>query len=148
VSVATMLRRDDACKPDIQELHFGTEQPLFASHGFSCKFRHISEESIKRGISQTVYTPRTTTATAPGLEPGIKLFAPANAAALSSDGTVWPQKWLSPLEFHNILADSRRDNLDFKNTPTAIYRFSEALLSANINNPLWVSVIVRAFSYF
>jgi hypothetical protein len=74
------------------------------------------------------------------LRPKIDLFDPANAASDTSDGTLWPEKWLTPEQVQQVFAECKRGNVDFKTNPNLVYRFCEALLSANANNPLWVSV--------
>jgi hypothetical protein len=65
---------------------------------------------------------------------------PANAASTISDGTVWPLQWLTPEQAQHVFAECKRDRVNFKTDTALVYRFCDALLSANVNNPLWVSI--------
>jgi hypothetical protein len=112
------------------------------SHGFSCKYRHIAHDELKAGISMRFnrsYTSTTKETIPLSLRPQIKLFDPAHAAAVISDGCLWPEKWLTPAQVQQVFAECKRDSVDFKN-PNIVYKFCEALLSANVKNPLWVCV--------
>jgi hypothetical protein len=110
-------------------------------HGFSCKYRHIAQDELKAGSLPRVTRSYTSTIkeTIPlSLQPQLDLFEPANAASVTSDGCLCPHKWLTPAQVQEVLAECKRDNVDFRN-PNLVYRFCEALLSANAKNPLWVS---------
>jgi hypothetical protein len=115
---------------------------LLDSHGFGCKYRHFSQEQIQQGLHRSggrSYTSRAVEVVPASLRPQIELFDPANAASDTSDGTLWPAKWLSREQVQHVLAECKRENVDFKTNPNLVYRFCDALLSANTNNPLWVS---------